>query len=406
MWINFDVRCGSISFLSALALFIIVYGLFTRKKNLTYKNNIDKLVNKYFIYAVLIYLPFMLLSTDLSVLEQLNAMKSHILSVVLLAIVWKWKATEKKSIKQSSKYVTISIIALCLYGFYSYQTMTNPYMDIMAQYCTKNDLSDLLARSMEDARGNLHGRITGTALYTIQYAILLVIVFFYYYGTRLLQAPQKMTLIVYVLLLLNIYLTGSRGPLGAILIAFAFYLMRTLSWRKKVSYTLLLSFLVFFGWPILEPYLSLFTNQKDISGSSFELRSIQFGGAFSMVDDDWQSLLFGKGIGYTTYYLQHYGPHPLALFFESTHVSGIVNYGVLGLLCIFVGNLLFLSYIAFSVYKHNLIGERTYYLLLALILAKFIYNLLVGDVYSTLFLFVYFALLKTGMIQKKYLLKT
>lgn len=408
MWINFDVRCGSISFMSALSAFIIVLGLIKRRKNLVFKTSIDHLIKNYFIYAIFIYAPFIILSTDLNVLTQLNYTKSQILSILLLIVIWKWRACNINIIKRHGLYINISIIILCLYGIYTYLTRTNPYMDIMGQYCTNENLSELLAHSLEDSRGNLYGRITGTALYTIQYGILLVIVYYIHvsicslYKVGVMYSKYKIQIVmavIAILIFLNIYLTGSRGPLGALIIGYAFYLMRTYSWKKKISYISILAILILIVWPYIESYLSLFTD-KNIEGSSFEMRAMQFTGAYSMVSDNIQTLLFGKGLGYTAYYLENYGMHPLALYFESTHVSGIVNYGILGLFFIFLCNILFLLYIAKKTYNKNLIGDKSFYLLISFLITYTIYNLLVGDVYGVLFLIAYFLILKNGIIQK------
>lgn len=408
MWINFDVRCGTIAFMSALSAFIIALGLIKRRKNLVFKTDIDHLVRNYFLYAIFIYVPFIILSTDLEILTQLNYTKSQILSIFFLVIIWKWRAYNVRTMKKHGIYIYISIIILCLYGIYTYVTQTNPYMDIMGQYCTNENLSELLARSLEDARGNLTGRITGTSLYTIQYGILLTIVYFIHVsisslykvgGMNLEPRTQIMMTIIVILILLNIYLTGSRGPLGALIIGYAYYLMRIYSWKKKISYISILALFILFAWPYLESYFALFTD-KDVEGSSFEMRAVQFLGAYSMVSDNLQSLLFGKGLGYTAYYLEHYGKHPLAINFESTHVAGIVNYGILGLLFIFLFNVLFLLNIAKKAHAKNLISDKPFYLLISLLITYLIYNFLVGDVYGALFLVVYFLILKTGIVQK------
>lgn len=409
MWINFDVRCGSISFMSALSAFIIALGLITRRKNLVFKTNIDNLIKNYFIYAIFIYAPFIILSTDLNILTQFNYIKSQIITILFLIVIWKWKAYNISTLKRYGLCINISIIILCLYGIYTYLTRTNPYMDIIGQYCTNENLSELLAFSIEDTRGSLHGRITGTSLYTIQYGILLVIVYFFHVSISSLdnvggKYPKYKShvamAIVSILIFLNIYLTGSRGPLGAFIIGYAFYLMRAYSWKKKISYISILAVFILFAWPYLESYLSLFTD-KDIGGSSFEMRAVQFTGAYSMVIGNLQSLLFGKGLGYTAYYLEHYGKHPLAFNFESTHVAGIVNYGIMGLLFIFLCNLLILFFIAKKAYNKELIGNKCFYLLASFLFTYFLYNLLVGDVYGGLFLFVYFTILKIGIIQNK-----
>ena len=399
MWINTDIRCGTLSFISMLSIFIILFGLFTQKKNLTYKTNIDRTITGYFIYAIFINVPFILLSTDLSVLSQINTIKSQILSIILVLFIWKWTIYDTKAYKKQLLYINVSIIILCIYGVYSYLTMSNPYMDVMEQYCTTEDLSDILARSMEDARGNLHGRIAGTSLYTIQYGILLVLVIFIYQALCTWNKSKVIQLIILLLVLINIYLTGSRGPLGALLIGVVYYLMRSLTWKKRVTYTFAFIILIFVGWPYLESYFSLFTD-SDISGSSFEMRAIQFGGALSMVSNNMQSLLFGKGLGYTAYYLTNYGIHPIAFCFESTHVAGIVNYGIVGLIFIFLCNILFLYYIARNAYNKNLIDYNSYYLLNSYLITYMVYNLLVGNVYNGLFLFGFFVILKMGIVKK------
>lgn len=393
MWINFDIRCGPISFIGALSIFIIILAFLTRSRNLGFKTDIDKHVINYCFYAVLIYLPFIFLSTDLSPFIQLNNIKSQFLFIILLVVIWKWNPCDISTLKIQAFGINLSTIFLCIYGVYTYITMTNPYMDFMSQYSTTEDLTELLARSMEDSRGNLHGRITGTSLYTIQYGIMLVILLF-----TLISVNIKRNFIAYVtfaLILLNIYLTGSRGPLGALLIGLLFYVSRVLNWEKRIIYVSVFGFLIFLGWSYIEPYLALFTDQ-DVQGSSFEMREMQFAGALSMVIDNMQSLLFGRGIGYTSYYNAHYGAHPLALYFESTHVSGIVNYGVLGLIFIFLGKILFLLYIAVDAYRRKLIDNETFNLLLSFLIAYFIYNILVGNVYDSFFILSYFVSLKIG----------
>ena len=88
MWINFDVRCGPLSFISMLSIFIIIYGFITSKRNLRFETSFDKRVYGYCLYMVLIHIPFIIFSTDLNFLYQLNSIKSNILNFVLLIILW------------------------------------------------------------------------------------------------------------------------------------------------------------------------------------------------------------------------------------------------------------------------------------------------------------------------------
>ncbi len=392
MWINFDVRCGPLSFISMLSIFIIIYGFITSKRNLRFETSFDKRVYGYCLYMVLIHIPFIIFSTDLNFLYQLNSIKSNILNFVLLIILWRWNINNIAFTKKQWTWIGISMGILCIYGIYTYWTKTNPYMDAMAQYCTAEDLSELLAHSMEDARGNLSGRITGTSLYTIQYAIMLVI----FLWSGLIYKPlfaKKSFYAIVSLVLINIYLTGSRGPLAGLLIGIALYLMQVLKTSRQIIYICLFAVLLLFCWPYAESYLSLFSD-KDIQGSSVEMRFAQFGGALSMVTDNVQSLLFGKGLGYTGFYLSNYGRHPIALYFESSHVSGIVNYGVLGLLFIFVGNIYILLNMSLEALKKKMISKNSFYVLASFLLSYFIYNILVGNVYNNLFVIAFFLTFK------------
>lgn len=392
MWINFDVRCGPLSFISMLSIFIVIYGFITRKKNLRFETDLDKTIYGYCLYMMIIYVPFMIFGTDLSLLYQTNSIKSNILNFILLIVLWKLNISNIASIKKQWTWIGVSMGVLCLYGIYTYWSKTNPYMDEMAQYCTTEDLSELLARSMEDARGNLSGRITGTSLYTIQYAIMLVI--FFWGG--LVYKPffhKKYFYLIIILALINIYLTGSRGPLAGLLIGIILYLMQVLKPSRQIMYICLFSVFLLFGWPYVESYISLFSD-KDIQGSSVEMRFAQFGAALAMVADNIQSLLFGKGLGYTAFYISNYGPHPVALYFESSHVSGIVNYGILGLLFIFIGNIYFLLRISLKALRRKMISKNSFYILASFLLSYFIYNLLVGSVYNNLFIIMFFITLK------------
>lgn len=236
-------------------------------------------------------------------------------------------------------------------------------------------------------------------MYTIQYGIMMVIFLFILSAFYFLKRKNIFEYLVYILIVLNIYLTGSRGPLGAIIIGYLFFVFRRLNWSRRITYISFFSILTLLIIPYIEPYLSLFTD-KNVEGSSFELREKQFIGALSMVAGDMQSLLFGRGLGYTSYYIENFGPHPIALYFESTHVSGIVNYGIVGLIFIFFGKTIFLLYIAIRAYRKKIIDNKIFNLLLAFLLTYFIYNMLVGNVYEGLFLCCYFICLKIGILKK------
>lgn len=396
IWINPDVRLGHFSFITILSIFIIVYGFIKKKELLTYKSSIDKNINNFFSYSILIYIPFILLGTDLGILAHIGSAK-NIIAILVGLIIWKSNITNSQ-IKRDIPIINISLIILGILGIYSYLTLSNPFIEIIQPYCSIENLNEIAENSLKDQRGQLQGRISGTSLYTIQYAILLVITFFYIFSSK---AFQKKTLIVYsilFLLLTNIYFTGSRGPLGALIIVTCLYIIKQVPKKKIIIYSIPVLFLYFIFSNTINEVYSLFGQSDEINGSSIEGRFIQFAGALSLVINNPQSLLFGRGLGFTGYYLTTFGPHPLALAFESAHVGGLVEYGILGLLFIYLGKFIFLLYLAQKAQKANLITNKQSYILKLYLLAGIIYTLLVGEVYSNFYIITFFIILKYNVI--------
>lgn len=390
MWINPDVRVGSISLMSYFNIFVVAYILFNKQVRTRISSSLIAPLKTALLYIVFSNL-FFLFAASGNIYDNLLALKSSFIAwVFYFAILY--SRINDKTIKKSSVPICISLICLTVYGIYSYISSSNPFMDYMSQYMSDNDINEVISKSMEDERVGLKGRITGTSLYTIQYAIMLCLVIFLLFYPIKQYVKQTTILILFCLAFLNIYLTGSRGPLAALLLGYIFYFYRNYKLYKQISVVSLLFLLYFVFESAFDKYVAVFFS-SNISGSSIEGRGIQFYGAYLIVSDNLQSLILGKGPAWIPNYINRFGSHPMSLYFESTHVAGLVTYGFGGLIFVFLGKIYVLWKTAYTYYKKNIINKDTYYIITSLLLTYFVYNIMVGNVYENLFIFVYLIIL-------------
>ncbi|MCD8292022.1 MAG: hypothetical protein LUC91_11055 [Prevotella sp.] len=400
LWINPDVRAGSISVIGYLYLFIAAYIYFFKNGTLTFDTPIDKNVSWFIWYFIIISIPFALLSTGLPFLQQIMATKTIIFNLVILVL---WKSKISYSYLHKTRYwIYLAIVILCAYGIYTYITHTNPFIDYISDYCSKDNLQYLADAAMSNSRGALSGRITGVSLYTIQYGILMAIYFYLAFAFSTLFNERKVFVFILLLLIFsNVYLTGSRGPIGALILAVTLYYMRTSSLSQYIKYSIVILIVLAVFSNYLEEFFYIFTHSRNVTGSSFEMRSAQFLGALSIVKDDYQSLLFGKGFGYTTQYLLMHGKYTSVINFESSHVSGLVTYGLLGMIFIFLFKYIMLWCIVYKANKCKLLIKEHCTLLYTYVVMNFIYSILVGQVYELIYTFVFFLILKMCIISKQ-----
>ena len=395
LWINPDIRILGLTFINLLSIYIIFW-IFISTKNK--KNDINLLIRNFFIYYIVCNIIFIFLSNGLPISDQISSSKSVIINLVAFSL-WNIRIS-REEITKHYNFFLIPLLALCVYGIYSYITQSNTYVDLISPY-TQQDLVSRAERSIADGRGSLYGRITGTSLYTIQYGVLMSIIFYYF--VFLYKFNKKKTIIGKIILLgiiINIYLTGSRGPLFALFVSLVlYYILNSGLFKQKIIILFFCLFLLFILLKSDSGFISLFTSD-DVQGSSINGRILQFLAALSIVTDSPISLLFGKGQGFTNYYIETYGSYTLANEFEGAIISGIVNYGVLGVIFIYFGQYIFLYYILKKAKKTGLINCDGYYFLVAFIFFNFICSFVVGGVYTNLFFVIYFIILRYSILLK------
>ena len=399
MWINDDIRFLSLTVLNILMVYVIIYAVW-RIKGVNY-NLYPRTVRNRLYYLLSYMVVTTVLITILStgpILTNLWALKSSLIIWTFLFVL--------PYFPQMTRYgnyvILLSVVVLSLYGIYCYISSSNPFLVALQDYFSEStNIVGKIERSMDDARGVLKGRITGTSRYTIQYGVLMLLLIYVMMYESSAKRHLKFIFTAITLSFINIYLRGSRGPLAAFVIGIAIYYTWSLSFKKKLAiYILLVVFYIAFENYF--DYYILSIAQNEVGGSTTEGRLMQFYGAYHEVYSDYNSLLFGRGPYFINEYLTKYGAHPLAARFESTHVSGIVTYGILGLIFIFIGTCVMIWKISYDLFRLKYIRPETYKIITSLIISYLIYNIMVGNAYHYLFYFIiYMMILNDSVILQR-----
>ncbi len=397
MWINPEIRIeGGLTLLNIFSLFFALYVWRNNSIKISYSKSIYfPLKNALFYYFVI---PFVFaLLADGPLLLNLLSLKS-LVPLFLFIYAFCFFDLDSKSINKSNTFINLSFLLLCLYGIYNYITETNPLIMFFNDYMSIDSMEERLTFAMNDARAGLKGRITGTATYTIQYGILIgfFILAFIAFKTN---NNKSLLFILFSLGFVNIFLTASRGPLLAIFISLVFYFVRSFSIRKQIIcyFFLFISFIFFdsFWDNIINPFFNV------EGGSSTEGRMGQLYGAWIEISHSFHSILFGFGPYWIPDYLNRFGWHPLCFSFESSHISGLVSSGILGLIFVFCGRLFVLWKLVYNFYKMKIISSDYYYMIISLLLYYLVYSLMVGGVYDNIMIFMYVLFLKFGLNNNK-----
>lgn len=180
--------------------------------------------------------------------------------------------------------------------------------------------------------GRIFGRISSLFSSPQLYALNLGFVLFLFFCSF----KNKIVLCFsFVITIIAIFTCGVRTPIAALFVTLLFILLyyRKYKYFVYASALLFMFFYVlpFFSTELVEYADSIINSSNEINtkGSSLEMRLNQFNGCLDIVKD---SLFFGKGLGWTGWYLSRYEFHPQALCFESLLFSVLCNMGLIGII--------------------------------------------------------------------------
>ena len=329
--------------------------------------------------------------------------------LILPFVIWNDILIDRKSLSLYRNVTIGCIVIATLYGlFLTTMPGVNPYVMVVSAvngeefnlayaagysgnmeyeaFEVGNNLSFSNDIILNDDR--LFGRISSVFAHPMTFGLFLGFSLLFLY--RNMEYISKWLLYTMSLVILtDVIVCGVRTVIVAML-AVAFFLLIKL---QKFKYVFIYAIIGTFIWgiiansPSLSNYLGSIIDEKssDIGGSSLELRLSQLNGCFHEIQD---TLLAGKGFGWTGYFLSQNDGHPTMLHFESLILVILCNSGIIGL---------FLwIYMSARIVKFNALYERsTATFLDALLFFYLIYACITGD-YGYMQYFILFYVFMCG----------
>jgi hypothetical protein len=317
----------------------------------------EKKLLSFFALYFLVYLCLLPLGYKMDFENQIFDIKSTIQEFLFPFVIICLLKKKEDSFSIFKIFLVLSLI-LCLYDFYCVYSCDNPYYTYMRIRFGGDDVSGAFA---EEQRGGLDGRFGSFVGHPLYYSVsALILCFINYIGYLRNQISLSWKIlywIVFVLLPISIFFSGSRSSLIALIIGLSFFLFRKNGFLKcffilSCGYFLLLGSNTMKIWGKYEPFVNSVvyfwsdesSSDADIKGSSKEMRMDQMKATFSEIKGP--ALFFGNGAGWPWYYTKIHGTHPILFGFESIFFSGFIEFGFIGFFLIYV--LLFISFFRFS----------------------------------------------------------
>ena len=301
----------------------------------------------------------------------LNSFRLNLMTYLILPFVIWNSAEDAKLCVQLKKTVVVSICIAFGYGlFLTTIAGQNPYqMLIMA--ANGEEWNEHYAAV---GGGRLFGRISSVFGHPMTYGLFLGMSLIYIYTIR-----DYFNKSIWIILLLGIiaaiFLCGIRSPIGAFFVTVLVFLLlnHKVKLMLQVGMVGVLIYVIISAVPDLNSYvLSIFSDDKsEVAGSSMEMRINQLQGCFHEIRNN---PLFGKGYGWTAYYEQNFGDHPVMLAFESLVYVVLCNSG-------FVGVFIWLVFLGLYINKTKRIlkNKNIINLALALIVYYVAYSMITGE---------------------------
>ena len=331
-----------LSFNSALIL-VVVMGALVNRISKAYAHLVKDAYFKslmLFICLCAIFLPF----SDYEDLKyQYSALVQHFLTDILPIILAIIVIKTKYDLKIVVSFFVWSTILCCIYAIISYVMQDNPYVNYFQAITGWRDSSlgekvwYTSGRGVSTSGSFLHANGFG---YFISMSIPL---FVYLQCTE--QYNKRTIFMALVLLIINIFLCKKRSPIvsmGVFLILWMYLKRKTWNILFYVKVFLLgaVALLAVFMLPALESIRSMIETSfffwddrllaaRDVGGSSWDLRILQVVYPFIEIKDN---ILFGKGFGWCSWYLNQYELHPVLFGFETIFSTAVCQFGIWGYL--------------------------------------------------------------------------
>lgn len=332
---------------------IVLIAFFVHQKKLEIKRN------KYDwrpLLPFVIYFGFSLLlmpfQQDVPFSYAIDSWRVQVMKYMILPfVIWNDILIDKESLRLYRKITIGCIITAALYGlFLTTMPGVNPYMMVIsavngeefnlayaAGYSGNREYeafeegdnikfsNDII---LNDER--LFGRISSVFAHPMVFGLFLGFGLLFLYRNKE-HISKKLLYFISLVILVDVIDCGVRTVIVAMFVVILFLLIKL----RKFKYVFIFVITGTILWGIIanSPWLSNYLgsiideSSSNVGGSSLELRISQLNGCFHEIQD---TLLAGKGFGWTGYFLSQNEEHPTMLYFESLILVILCNSGIIG----------------------------------------------------------------------------
>lgn len=314
--------------LNAINLFLLLTFL------IRYYDQIDFTITKPFVILQASLLVIGIFASETSFANQFRFWQFTTIQVLVLPfIIWNLFVINKKSINIIINTAIVSCLISGAYAIYLTQLNgLNPYTSWLAAFFNQRDAAEAFSAYESRVNFSTAGKINSTMGHPMNWSFALC--FFLLIFTAL-QVYKKRWLYIPLISLLafNIVTSGVRTALATIIVAWVYIVLRNRTPKLIISSALGLvaaGAIVASSPDFQELLVSIVDTSgqnSNVSGSSIPMRLEQLEGTLVEIEE---SPLFGKGYGWTQYYMEEKGGHPILLAFESLIFIILCNSGIIG----------------------------------------------------------------------------
>jgi hypothetical protein len=266
--------------------------------------------------------------------DQLSSLRSFILKNFLVPIMLWQVCKDKSDVNYFFRIIIACLLIMCLYGIFCSISGHNPYLATLSNLFDKQDNNIVFSQG---ERSSIIGKIQSTTSHPMLWSVILCMTLFSSY--ILFGVKKNVVFYTFIaLVLINLLICNVRTGIVASILGMAF-LFTHLSLRYKVLGIFLVILILAVGidtsifgkyQPFVESIVYFNDANKNIGGSSLDMRITQLGGAILLWKDG--GIIFGNGFGWCENYYNLYGDHPILLGFESIIYIILIENGILGII--------------------------------------------------------------------------
>lgn len=388
-----NINIGSIQFGINLVNFVVILSLFIkygdRIKHFEYKSLLPFL---FLYFAQFLLIPF---HTRVSIGDQLNFFRLDIMSYLMLPFAMvNVMRFDNDAYKLFRNILIVCILIAAAYGiFLTLMPGVNPWLIMILPF---NNAKFNETYALADNEGRLFGRISSVFADTQAFGLVLLLAFVLIFSFIKPKANNIFNYLMLGLIVITIFICGSRSPIGALVISILFYLFMERQFKLFI-YTAIFGVVIYYiiiQFPDMAVYISSIfdSNSEEVNGSSGDMRIHQLNGCLYLINGH---ELTGLGYGWTSTYLSTRGVHPVLLAFESLIYVILCNNGYIGVLIWIVMVILYYRY------SNKKFNKNSLNITITLLVAYLTYSLITGDYGYMKYFLIFYVILIAGQKKRK-----